>query len=99
MRRTMCRVLFVLAVSGAALAPAPAWASTSGEEVADLVIVARGESGSRVPVSSALAARGVYNGVGRIVELDNLPGDGDDVSRDDIVSGRERGTFAMSTRT
>jgi hypothetical protein len=30
-------------------------------------------------------AKGVFNGVGRDVETDNLPGDPDNVNRDDLV--------------
>jgi hypothetical protein len=36
-------------------------------------------------VGTAVAARGVFNGVGRIVERPNRPGDPDKVSRDDLV--------------
>jgi hypothetical protein len=36
-------------------------------------------------VGTAIAARGVFNGVGRIVERPNRPGDSDKVSRDDLV--------------
>jgi len=36
-------------------------------------------------VGTAIAARGVFNGVGRIVERPNRPGDSDKVTRDDLV--------------
>jgi hypothetical protein len=36
-------------------------------------------------VSTKILARGVFDGVGRIVEVPNLAGDPDNVSRDDLV--------------
>jgi hypothetical protein len=36
-------------------------------------------------VATVIAARGVFNGVGRIVERPNRPGDSDKVTRDDLV--------------
>jgi hypothetical protein len=68
-----------LAVSDAARA------ATSGRETFSGVIVASGASGARQVVGSVVVARGVFDGVGRIVEVDNLPGDADSVSRDDLV--------------
>jgi hypothetical protein len=50
--------------------------------------VASGLSGERKVVSSVVVARGVFRGVGRIVEVDNLPTDPDNVSRDDLVFRR-----------
>jgi hypothetical protein len=69
----------VLAVS------APATAQTSGNETLDIVLVTSGLSGTRTVVSSVIVAKGVFNGVGRIVEVENLPGDPDSVLRDDLV--------------
>jgi hypothetical protein len=83
MGRQMRRVLVALAI-GLAVS-APAWAQTSGNETFNGVIVASGLSGDRAVVNSVVVARGVFNGVGRIVEVDNLPGDPDNVSRDDLV--------------
>jgi hypothetical protein len=38
-----------------------------------------------VVISSVIVAKGVFNGIGRIVEIPNLPGDPANVSRDDLV--------------
>jgi hypothetical protein len=51
----------------------------------DGVIVASGRSGERTVVSSVVIARGVFTGVGRIVEVAGQPGDPDNVVRDDFV--------------
>src|SRR5262245_45570207 len=56
-------------------------AARSGSEQIDGGLV---RSRDRV-VGTAIAARGVFNGVGRIVERPNRPGDSDKVSRDDLV--------------
>jgi hypothetical protein len=48
-------------------------------------IIAPAQSGSRTVVSSMIAVKGVFNGVGRIVEVPNRRGDADNVSRDDLV--------------
>ena len=72
-------VAILLAVS------APATAEATGNENFNGVIVTSGLSGARVVVSSVIVAKGVFNGVGRIVEIQNLPGDPDNASRDDLV--------------
>jgi hypothetical protein len=78
--------LGVLLAAGVALAvAAPAAAQTSGSETFDGVIVTSGVSGERVVVNSVVVAKGVFSGVGRVVEIPNLPGDPDNVSRDDLV--------------
>jgi hypothetical protein len=38
-----------------------------------------------VVVGSVVVASGVFRGGGRVVEIENLPGDPDNVSRDDLV--------------
>jgi hypothetical protein len=48
-------------------------------------LVVSGASGTREVLASVIRASGVFNGVGRIVEIQNLPGDPDTVSRDDLV--------------
>jgi hypothetical protein len=63
----------------------PAEARTTGKESFKGVLAASGESGARTVFSSLIAARGVFTGAGRIVEVANRPGDPDDVSRDDLV--------------
>ena len=86
MRRQVRGALGALLAAGIALAiSAPAAAETSGNETFDVHIVTSGVSGDRVVVSSVVIAKGVFSGVGRIVEIPNLPTDPDNVSRDDLV--------------
>ena len=86
MRRQLRGALGALLVLGLALAIAtPAAAQTSGNETMHGLVVTSGQSGTRTVVSSVIVAQGVFNGVGRIVEMPNLPTDPDNVSRDDLV--------------
>src|SRR5438445_3725086 len=86
MRRQMRGGLGALLVVGIALAiAAPAAAQTSGNETFNGLIVTSGSSGTRTVVSSVIVGKGVFTGVGRIVEIPNLPTDPDNVSRDDLV--------------
>ena len=48
-------------------------------------IVTSGVSGTRTVISSVLLATGVFTGVAEVVEVPNQPGDGDNVTRDDLV--------------
>jgi hypothetical protein len=75
----------VLVVGAALAVAAPAAAQTSGAERFTGVIVASGASGERQVIGSVVVGRGVFNGVGRIVEVPNLPTDPDNVARDDLV--------------
>jgi hypothetical protein len=68
-----------------AFAPAPASATTQGSETFNGVLLASGATGSRVVLTTAVVMRGAFNGVGRIVEVPNLPTDPDNVNRDDLV--------------
>ena len=63
----------------------PAAAATSGSETVNGILVASGVSGTRTDISSVAVARGVFDGVGRIVEIPARPGDPPNVSRDDLV--------------
>ena len=72
-----------LAISAASAMPAAA--ATSGSETLSGIIVTSGVSGTRTVISSVIVAKGVFTGVGRIVELPSLPGDPADSSRDDLV--------------
>jgi len=63
----------------------PAAAATSGSETVSGRLVTSGVSGTRTTISTVAVARGVFNGVGRIVEVPNQPGDPINVSRDDLV--------------
>jgi hypothetical protein len=67
------------------LLPGAAHAQSAGPESMTGVLVVSGTSGVRRVVSSTIVARGVFTGVGRVVERDNMPGDPDSVSRDDLV--------------
>ena len=62
----------------------PAAAATSGSETLKGTIVTSGVSGTRTVISSVVIFKGVFNGVGRIVELPNDPSQ-PDVSFDDLV--------------
>jgi hypothetical protein len=66
-------------------AAAPAVAATSGSERFDGGLVVSNPSGKRTVAGSVIAMRGVFSGVGRIVERPNRPGDSAQVSRDDLV--------------
>src|SRR6266567_1363459 len=72
-----------LAISAATVMPAAA--ATSGSETIRGTIVTAGVSGTRTVISSVIVAKGVFTGVGRIVEVPSLPTDPDNVSRDDLV--------------
>ncbi len=72
-----------LAISAATVMPAAA--ATSGSETIRGTIVTSGVSGTRTVISSVIVAKGVFTGVGRIVEVPSLPTDPDNVSRDDLV--------------
>jgi hypothetical protein len=89
-----------LLAAGTALAicavPAlPAAAATSGPETIKATIVTSGVSGTRTVISSVVVAKGVFTGVGSVVEIDNLPGDPDNVSRDILVF--RTGTLSLLT--
>jgi hypothetical protein len=83
-----------LAISVATAGPAAA--ATSGSETVNGILVTSGVSGTRMNISSVAVARGVFNGVGRIVEIPAQPGDPPNVSRDDLVY--PDGTMHWSTR-
>ncbi len=84
------RMTGALLASGIALAISaatalPAAAATSGSETVRGILVTSGVSGTRTAISSVAVAMGVFNGVGRIVEIPRQPGDPPNVSRDDLV--------------
>jgi hypothetical protein len=86
MRWQIRGALGVLLAAAIALAmAAPAAAQTTGTETFNGVIVTSGVSGERVVVNSVVIAKGVFRGVGEIVEIPNLPGDPDNINRDDLV--------------
>jgi len=73
------------AVAAAAATAVPASAATSGSQTVKGIIVASGVSGTRTVITSVVIFKGAFNGVGRIIEVDNLPTDPDNVNRDDLV--------------
>jgi len=76
------QVTAALLAAGTALAiPAAA----SGPETFSGTIVTSGVSGTRTVISSVIIAKGVFSGVGQIVELPSQPGDPANVDRDDLV--------------
>lgn len=87
MSRSFARALGTMLTVGvvSAISVAPAVARATGKESFRGVLLASGESGTRVVFSTFLTAEGVFNGAGRIVEVPNRPGDPDSVSRDDLV--------------
>src|SRR6266566_9299080 len=72
-----------LAISAATVLPAAA--ATSGSETVSGRLVTSGVSGTRTTIASVAVAKGVFRGVGRIVEIPPLPTDPPNVSRDDLV--------------
>jgi hypothetical protein len=79
----------------AALSSASAAVEKSGPEAFHGGLVISGATGGRKVVGSVIAASGVYNGVGRIVERPNRAGDSDNQSRDDLVFAQ--GSFHLLT--
>jgi hypothetical protein len=63
----------------------PAAAATSGDETFDVTLVVSGATGERDIVTAVVVAKGVFSGNGRLVEVPNVPGDPDNVARDDLV--------------
>jgi hypothetical protein len=82
-----CKVTAVGAVlaAGLTLTPSLASARTTGKESIQGTIVASGASGSRRVVSSMIVARGAFTGTGRDVEVQNRPGDPQNVTRDNLI--------------
>ncbi len=87
MKRKMSWALLAggIALTASTVAAAPAAAATSGSETFKGTIVTSGVSGTRTVITSVVIAKGAFSGVGRIVEVPNLPTDPDNVSRDDLV--------------
>jgi hypothetical protein len=87
MRRNVRTALGTAFAVGLALTAttATAAARTTGKESFRGQIIAPAESGTRHVVSTIIVAKGVFTGAGKIVEVDNRPGDPDNVTRDDLV--------------
>jgi hypothetical protein len=106
-KRALSALLAVALMLGTA-ASAAGGLRASGREQFHGGLVVSGASGKRTVVGSVIAMSGVFNGVGRIVERPNRPGDSNRMSRDDlvfpagtlhIVNTNGRTSFAMSPRT
>jgi hypothetical protein len=78
-------LLAALAIGAVLAGSAPAAARTSGAETFTGFIVASNTSGTREVLSSAVVAKGAFNGIGRVVEIPSLPNDPENVSRDELV--------------
>ena len=68
-----------------AAAAAPTAARTTGKESFRGQIIAPAKAGTRQVVSTIVGAKGVFRGAGTLVEVENRPGDPDNVTRDDLV--------------
>lgn len=83
---TFAACALVTTVALIAPAASASAAGTSGHERFDGFLVVTGTAANPRHVErTQITARGVFNGVGRIVEVSNRPGDPDNVSRDDLV--------------
>lgn len=71
---------------------APASAQTTGPQTFKGLVVTSGATGERQVLASPIVAKGVFTD-GHLVEVDNLPGDPENVSRDDLVF--RQGTFHL----
>jgi hypothetical protein len=87
MKRQVTRALLAAGTAAAicAATAVPAAAATTGSQTFSGTIVTSGVSGTRTVIHSVIIAKGVFRGLGRIVELPNLPGDPPEVMRDDLV--------------
>lgn len=75
---------------------APAAAQINGRQSFHGFILVDGSNGQRDIVKSPVVAKGIFDGVGRIVEVANRPGDPDNVVRDNFVF--RAGTMHTVTR-
>jgi hypothetical protein len=81
--RSVIAALVATAISFAISVPAAA--KTSGKQTFNGIIVVSGASGTRDVVNSIVIAKGVFRGIGRVVEIPDLPGDPPNVLRDHLV--------------
>jgi hypothetical protein len=84
-KATRALLAAVIALALCAATALPAAAATSGSETVSGILVTSGVSGTRTVISTVAVAKGVFNGVGEIVEIPSLPTDPPNVSRDDLV--------------
>ena len=90
MKRQMSWALLAgaAALAAATVTAVPAAAATSGSQTFKGAIVTSGVSGTRTVITAVVIAKGTFSGVGRIVEVENQPGDSDRLTRDDLVFAR-----------
>jgi hypothetical protein len=79
------RAALVIPLAVVAVSAAPAAARVTGRESSHGQIIAVARNGHRTVVSSIIVLRGVFNGVGQVVEVPNRTGDPDNASRDNLV--------------
>jgi hypothetical protein len=86
-RHVLTSLIALLVAAGLTLAgpTGTASAQTSGPESAQGFLIATGASGARVVLATEIRLSGAFNGVGKIVEVPNLPTDPANVNRDDLV--------------
>jgi hypothetical protein len=75
----------LMLVAAALAVGAPAAGAAQGQQSFRGMIGTTSISGGRHVVASVVVAKGVYSGVGKLVEVPNRPGDSDKVSRDNLV--------------
>jgi hypothetical protein len=87
MRRKIVGTLGTMLAIGLTTTTAVAAAATptTGKESFSGALIVGGDASARNILSTFVAADGVFIGNGRIVEVPNGPGDGDNVTRDDLV--------------
>ena len=83
--RSVLKTTLVLAMAAVVVTPVAAATSVSGRELSRGQIIAVAHNGHRTVASSIIVLRGVFNGVGKVVEVPNRPGDPDSASRDNLV--------------
>jgi hypothetical protein len=75
-------LIFSAALLGAL---APVAGAAGGRQSFRGMIGTTGVAGRRHVIASVVVGKGVYDGVGKVVEVANRPGDSDKVSRDNLV--------------
>jgi len=98
-RSTLVGSAIALAVTCGVGSASPALANEtrSGPESATGLIVVSTATGSRQVLYSVIHMRGVFDGNGRVVEVESVPGDPDNVNRDDFVF--RQGTISVKSTT
>ena len=110
MSRYALRALLAVAVAVPLVSTgaAPATAQITGRQSFHGFLLVDGTHGQRDIVKSPIVAQGIFDGVGRIVEVASRPGDPDNLNRDDlvfrvgtmhIVSKNLRSTFSLDPKT